>query len=143
MLSVPAVATSSSRGMNTETSACCSMGPMAVRAVRTRSAPSKEKGRVAKTSVAMPSVWRCLRISPVAPPPVPPPRAVTITTVRTPSRDVSRIVGVSWKAARAEAGWPPVPRPASRLPPRSRKGMSPFPPACASVSIASARMPGP
>ena len=108
MLSDPAPATRSSRGRNTETSAFCSMGPMAVFATRMRSSPSKAKGVVAKSNVAMPSVWRCLRSSPVAPPPVPPPSAVTTTAVRTPASAGSSSEGPSWPAARAAAAWPPL-----------------------------------
>ena len=56
---------------------------------------------VAKTTDGMPRFRRCLRISSVAPDPVPPPRAVRSTVSRTPSSDSSSAGAESSVASRA------------------------------------------
>ena len=143
MLSDAASATRVSRGIGTVTSATCSIEPNAARAACVRSSPSNENGSVVNTTATIPRADRCLTISAVAPPPVPPPRAVMMMAVRTPSRCGVRTSGLSRNAARASAECPPAPRPARRSPPSSTKGSSDELSVTASESTMSARRDAP
>ena len=140
---VSASPTSLSRGMKNVAFAASLIIDITPRAVRWRFSPSKVKGVVAKTTDGMPCSERCLTVSSVAPPPVPPPREAVITASLTPSRDWSIAEMESSAVRRAATTSPPAPRPESLSPPISTNGSSSRSAPEASVSTARYLRPSP